>query len=346
MLAFITCVPLKSFRFHQNCAQKRARTKPLACASLVIGLNQYAHDASIAIIDASNGNLLFAQSKERITRRKHDGGDVSQLVIHALSTLCEPGASPEKVAHSVKLVVANNHHFPIAPFERRLPFQISLGYVPQSYASPWNLIGTNLPFVKPLSPHAEKHELSHHLAHAYAAAFHAPFDRGLVLIMDGMGDSLEHWDSAEKHHSEESIVANASYFREFPKNVRTGTKTSFREAETVYVFERIVGHIKFTRVYKRWTPENEPSELMNHSFEEMDSVGALYSRVSAVLFKDWNACGKVCITVDQRKLLFMFHDPYCHVSFFSNHRPLCTSAYIGHGSCTLRRTTRRPQVER
>jgi predicted NodU family carbamoyl transferase len=31
-----------------------------------------------------------------------------------------------------------------------------------------------------------KLELSHHLAHAWAAAGTAPFDEGLVLVMDGM----------------------------------------------------------------------------------------------------------------------------------------------------------------
>jgi carbamoyltransferase len=46
-------------------------------------------------------------------------------------------------------------------------------------------------------------------------------------------------------------------------------------------------------VFKRFTKENSPPTLYNHGFENMDSVGALYSRASSHIFGDWNACGKV-----------------------------------------------------
>lgn len=39
--------------------------------------------------------------------------------------------------------------------------------------------------------------------------------------------------------------------------------------------------------------EKTPPALYNHGFENMDSVGALYSRASSHIFGDWNACGKV-----------------------------------------------------
>jgi hypothetical protein len=31
-------------------------------------------------------------------------------------------------------------------------------------------------------------------------------------------------------------------------------------------------------VYKRWTQERSPPELYNHGFENMESLGAVYSR--------------------------------------------------------------------
>jgi hypothetical protein len=46
-------------------------------------------------------------------------------------------------------------------------------------------------------------------------------------------------------------------------------------------------------VYKRWSRERSPPELYNHGFENMESVGAVYSRISSYILGDWNACGKV-----------------------------------------------------
>lgn len=47
-----------------------------------------------------------------------------------------------------------------------------------------------------------------------------------------------------------------------------------------------------TPIYKRWTRERSPPELYNHGFENMESMGAVYSRVSSHIFGDWNACGE------------------------------------------------------
>ena len=46
-------------------------------------------------------------------------------------------------------------------------------------------------------------------------------------------------------------------------------------------------------IFKRFTEENTPPTLYNHGFENMDSLGAVYSRASSHIFGDWNACGKV-----------------------------------------------------
>lgn len=51
-------------------------------SKLIVGLNKYSHDASCAIINADSGQLLFAQAKERITGRKHDGGAVGMRLYH------------------------------------------------------------------------------------------------------------------------------------------------------------------------------------------------------------------------------------------------------------------------
>lgn len=119
-------------------------------------------------------------TQERLTRNKHDGGDAGELVQHALGFL---GAT----LRDVRLVVSNNHHHRVAPFERRIPWSVRMGVHPPSYASPQNLI-----------PDAEAHaELSHHLAHAWSAAELSPFDCGLIVVMDGMGEAYGAMAKAE-----------------------------------------------------------------------------------------------------------------------------------------------------
>lgn len=138
---------------------------------LILGVNKYSHDSAVCVLSASDGNCLFAGEKERLTRSKHDGGDTGDLVAHALDSI---GASLE----DVRLVVSNNHHHRVAPFERRIPWAVAAGVYPESYAAPENTL--------PAATHAE---LSHHLAHAWSAASLAPFDSGLIVVMDGMGEA-------------------------------------------------------------------------------------------------------------------------------------------------------------
>lgn len=289
--------------------------RPVATASrsnappppLILGLNVYTHDTSIAVLHARTGVVLFALSKERLTRRKHDAGDAAKLTEHALSALSANLAHPvPALTAAITHVVANNHHFRIGPYEKRLPLQVALRYADPATLSPWNLIGSPAAPHPRLAPDAVKAEVSHHLAHAFSAVHHAPFHTGLVVVMDGMGDALHDWQRAvaeddTTHHSEESVSDDVCQddhkFRQFPQDLYSRKGTSFREAETAYTFRRDArtGVVRLKRVYKRWTPENAPSELPNHSFEEMESVGAVYSRLSGILFRDWNSCGKVCL---------------------------------------------------
>ena len=54
---------------------------------LVIGLNKYTHDTSLCAADAKTGKVLFAVSKERLSRKKHDAGNVVSMVEACLDTL-------------------------------------------------------------------------------------------------------------------------------------------------------------------------------------------------------------------------------------------------------------------
>ena len=77
---------------------------------LVLGLNKYSHDTSLCAADAKTGEVLFAVSKERLSRKKHDAGNVATLVESCLNSLNLDYDAIEKV-------VMNNHHHRILPLE-------------------------------------------------------------------------------------------------------------------------------------------------------------------------------------------------------------------------------------
>uniref|UniRef100_A0A7R9U4N9 Carbamoyltransferase n=1 Tax=Pinguiococcus pyrenoidosus TaxID=172671 RepID=A0A7R9U4N9_9STRA len=245
---------------------------------LVLGLNKYSHDASVCVVDSDSDAVLYAGAKERLSRRKHDGGGVGEAVDVALSSI---GAKIEDVA----LVVQNNHHHRIAPFERRLPWAVKQGYESADGLHPLNLLEHG---------HLEKLELSHHLAHAWSAAALCPFDHGLVLVMDGMGDSQRNFKTRDERvdFMTDDALPKADAFKQVPDTF--APFRDYREAETVYRFDdRGPGPMRLELLFKRWTEEKSPSELYNYGFENMESIGAIYSRVSSQTFGDWNACGKV-----------------------------------------------------
>ncbi|CAB1118329.1 unnamed protein product [Ectocarpus sp. CCAP 1310/34] len=292
---------------------------------LVVGLNKYSHDSSVCILSYRDGTCLFAGEKERLTRVKHDGGDTGELVSHALRSV---GGSLE----DVRLVVSNNHHHRVAPFEERVPWAVAQGTYPASYASEENLV-----------PGAAHAELSHHLAHAWSAAALSPFDSGLIVVMDGMGESHGAMARAEAEAVAREEYENArgvdgqaqqqqqqqrqgerpppvEYYNDLRLmrelgaggEMAEGTEVpgegspgfqqvpeellpheAYREAESAYQFmPGADGGPTLVPIYKRWIRERSPPELFNHGFENMESMGAVYSRVSSHIFGDWNACGK------------------------------------------------------
>eukprot|EP01031_Cornospumella_fuschlensis_P029108 gene29108-35128_t len=262
----------------------KSRARGALHASLIIGLNKYSHDASCCIVDADSGKILFSQAKERLSNRKHDGGGVSGLVRDALESV---GGTYS----DIELVVSNNHHFRVLPYERRLTFATAIKSAPADFLDKYNSF-----------PDKEQIELSHHLAHAWCAVSTAPVEKGLVVVMDGMGESYkamaEDMSGVESHSGDymhdlkllrKGGVIEGPQFVGQPLSLSPGS--TYREAETAYLFDVEKGILQ--PVFKRWGRERSPSELYNHGFENMESIGAVYSRLSSHIFGDWNACGKV-----------------------------------------------------
>jgi carbamoyltransferase len=212
----------------------------------------------------------------------------------------------------IQKVVMNNHHHRILPLEnniQHMQWEAGLGINgggEDGYDDEYNLLPASIGDEKDDKQHRATIELSHHLAHAYSTATQAPFDEGMVVVMDGMGESYRTMLQAKKTNdptyvSDLSFPVTSNKGGEFPFDCipsdlaerAQSTPFDWREAETVYVFEKKNHTMNLRPVFKRFTPENSPPTLYNHGFENMDSAGALYSRASSHIFGDWNACGKV-----------------------------------------------------
>ncbi|HZH77889.1 MAG TPA: carbamoyltransferase C-terminal domain-containing protein [Archangium sp.] len=116
------------------------------------------HDGSACLL--KDGQICVAIQKERLTRRKQDGGNDADAVRYCLQA---EGISIEDVS----LVVQNAN------------------YGMLKGADDWY----NGPRV--YSEHVPIVTISHHLAHAYSAICASPFDEAAVLIIDGCGSSFD-----------------------------------------------------------------------------------------------------------------------------------------------------------
>ena len=242
-----------------------------------VGVNKYSHDASVCVVDGA-GKVVFAGSKERLSRVKHDGGAVGDLVRHALGDIGD-----------VAVVAQNNHHSSIARDEAAYVEADSLGIEPRidHVLDPANL----------LSDCRKRLEVSHHLAHAYGALL-TPLDEdhderpesAVIVVLDGMGElrsrmddvisdaGLNGWDQC-RH----ILGSTAVTIDDVPGDAR--------ECESVYT----VSDQQLRPVWKRWCVgrSSEPFGYADWFLSPLDSFGAAYSYVSHVIFGDWNACGKV-----------------------------------------------------
>ena len=271
MLAPLQVLGLTRSPLVRASADRKAVGPAAAPRQYVLGVNKYSHDASACLI-STDGAEHFVSLKERVTRAKHDGGDVTAAVEAVLETA---GASLDDVV----AVCGNHHHHRIAPFEARLRWAQAAqpGVYPPSALSPFNLL-------------PRQHELSHHLAHAWSVLAQCPFDDGLIVVMDGMGETLAAMATAgadDAYTHDLQLPAHASGFAQVP--AAPAAHVQYREAESAYAFE---GR-QLTRVFKRWAAHRSPPELYNFGFENLESLGAVYSRVSSHTFGDWNLCGKV-----------------------------------------------------
>jgi len=218
----------------------------------VLGINAYDHDVSACLL--RNGSIAYAIEKERITREKHDTGFFQEVVDYCLKaegiTLAD-----------VDLVVRNCYVLPIDDMETRLVYED----IPEFMDHAERVAAQKHPLYRSTSDKVTT--VSHHLAHAYSAFAACPFDEGVVMIVDGVGNYAA--DIPEKGQLTEGVNPLA------------------RESESYYRFKGS----ELTCLRKVWL---EPVRgFLSDEFYFMPGLGALYSRVSSYIFSDWNKCGEV-----------------------------------------------------
>lgn len=242
---------------------------------LVIGLNKYSHDTSICAADAKSGEVLFAVAKERLSRKKHDSGNVATLVESCLESL-------DLDYDAIEKVVMNNHHHRILPLEENrlhMEWESGLGInggVESGYDDEENLLLD-----------ADRKELSHHLAHAYSTATQSPFESGMVVVMDGMGETYRTMLRAEQT-KDPTYISDFSFgedaFQCIPKDLDEQSRMSYfdwREAESVYVFKKMETTIDLKPIFKRFTPERSPPTLYNRKYFVLKHIVRLHFVISS-----------------------------------------------------------------
>jgi carbamoyltransferase len=212
-----------------------------------------AYDHDVSACLLKDGKIVHAIMKERITRVKHDAGFFKEVIDYC--------AAAEGISLSdISLVVRNAYALPVPEIEKRLKYEHHSLYLPESEriaAAAHPLYGSNSEKVA---------TVSHHLAHAYSAFAVCPFEDGVVMVVDGVG----------------------SYRRDITEDIPAdGVDLLARESESYYQFSGT----SIEPLKKVWMLPTH--SYLNGAFTDMQGLGALYSKVSAYIFNDWNKCGEV-----------------------------------------------------
>jgi carbamoyltransferase len=218
----------------------------------VLGINAYDHDVSACLL--RDGAIAFAVNKERITRKKHAAGFFQEVVDYCLDA---EGISLD----DVDLVVRNCYVLPVEDLEVRMLHQD----VPEVMDDKERLQASKSPLY--LSHSDKVVTVSHHLAHAYSAFAPCPFDDGVVMVVDGVGNYCA--DIKE------------------PGQLTDNVDPLARESESYYRFDAV----RLDALKKVWL--NPVRGFLSDEFFYMPGLGAMYSRVSSYIFADWNKCGEV-----------------------------------------------------
>jgi carbamoyltransferase len=197
----------------------------------ILGISAFYHDSAAAIVE--DGRIVAAAQEERFTRKKHDASFPRQAIAYCLEAAGTRLSDIDHVAFYDK---------PFLKFERLLETYIALaprGFRSFQMALPlWlkeKLFQKSLLRRKLLEfdeGFASERLLftEHHLSHAASAFYPSPFDKAVVLTMDGVGEwattsaaigqgnELEIFQEIHFPHSLGLLYSAATYYTGFKVN--------------------------------------------------------------------------------------------------------------------------------
>ncbi|MBK9307119.1 MAG: carbamoyltransferase [Nitrospira sp.] len=158
----------------------------------ILGISAFYHDSAACLI--RDGDIVAAAQEERFTRKKHDPGFPAQAVTYCLQ---EGGLTLRDLRYLVF------YDKPLVKFERLL--ETYLAFAPkglQSFVAAmpvWlkeklflrNLLAKEFLALAPGMTQSELPQLlfgEHHESHAASAFYPSPYDKAVVLCMDGVGE--------------------------------------------------------------------------------------------------------------------------------------------------------------
>ncbi len=157
---------------------------------LILGVSAFYHDSAAAII--KDGEIIGAAQEERFTRIKHDFAFPANAVRYCLEAASASGGDVDYVVYYEK---------PFLKFERLL--ETYLAFAPRAFSSfrkvmpLWisekifqrDILLDELRDIDASLASNEKLLFSeHHFSHAASAFYPSPFERAVVLTMDGVGE--------------------------------------------------------------------------------------------------------------------------------------------------------------
>lgn len=154
------------------------------------------HNGSAVLL--KNGRVVVAIEKERITRKKHDGGNDYDAVKYCLDA---EGITLNDLCLVVQCANFEKEEIGLSAYQGRRIF-------PEHY-------------------HVPVITLSHHLAHAYSASGRAPFSGGHVFVLDGCGSPYVQCDDARDAHN-----LAAQEMHEFPNRFYCEKDSLYRVDDT------------------------------------------------------------------------------------------------------------------
>ena len=222
-----------------------------------IGLNIGSHDSSVALIKSEGDRPLDIEIvlSERISKKKHQG----QFPFSALRQL--------KKNHTQILNELPENHVAVNSIGK------SSIVTEVQYSSNFSQYGElirlhNLQKFSSLS-NDQISFITHHLCHAYSVLAQCPYEQGLIIVSDGMGN----YNSAFSQSHEESSVIDSSIIQGY-------------ESMSIYLMDK--GNIiPISKIFSK------NRETLENGLTLKDGLGSLFESVSTLIFGNWEYSGKV-----------------------------------------------------